>query len=116
MTAQHVDPLDLLNGPPLQRRDFALVTFEKLPESYAFKDFRVRGSAEPIDLCFEVARPLLGFELRVEALASGLHAAPSHLCLPAPSEFSDCRHGDLQRLLSIMRRMPRREGQGLSRH
>ncbi|MCP2156414.1 UNVERIFIED_ORG: hypothetical protein J2S29_002800 [Rhizobium sp. SLBN-170] len=30
--------------------------------------------------------------------------------MPTSSEFSDCRHGDLQHSLSIMRRMPRRGG------
>ena len=103
------------HGAALQRRNFALVSFEKLSERSAFKDFRVRGRTEPVDLCFEVARSLFSFELRVERFAPGLQAATAHLRLPTSSEFSDCRHGDLQHSLSIMRRMPRRGGQGLSR-
>ncbi len=69
------------HGAALQRRNFALVSFEKLSERSAFKDFRVRGCTEPVDLCFEVACPLFGFQLGVEAFAARLHTAPSDLCL-----------------------------------
>ena len=54
----------------------------------------LRGRAPPFPL------------LRVTAFAAGLHAAPTNLCLPTSSEFSDCRHRDLQHSLSITRTEP----------
>lgn len=62
MAAKHVDPLYLLDSTTLQRRDFALGSFKKLSERGGFKYFRIWGGAEPIDLCFEVAYPLFGFQ------------------------------------------------------
>ncbi|MBA4785676.1 MAG: hypothetical protein H2046_07925 [Rhizobiales bacterium] len=96
MTTQHVDPLDLLHGPALGGRDFALVTLQELSERRAFEGLCVWGSAEAIDLGFQIARPLLGFQLAVEGLAPRLHSTTAHLSLPASSELADCRHRDLQ--------------------
>jgi len=110
MAAKHVDPLYLLDSTTLQRRDFALVSFKKLSERGGFKYFRIWGGAEPIDLCFEAAYPLFGFQVGVEAFAERLHTAPSHLCLQAPSEFPNCRRRDLQRSLSVIRRMSPKTG------
>ncbi|NTE36574.1 hypothetical protein G6L55_18140 [Agrobacterium tumefaciens] len=87
MAAQNVDALYLLDDPAFQGRHFSLISFEQLPERGAFEYFCVRCSSAPINLCFEVACPLFGFEFGDEALAAGLHTAPSHLCLAAPSEF-----------------------------
>lgn len=72
----------------LARRDLALVALQELPERRAFEDLRIRSSAEAIDLSFQIARPLFGFELAVKGFATGLHAASTHLRLPASSELS----------------------------
>lgn len=92
MTTQHVDPLGLLDGFALGRRDLALVTYQKLSERRAFEDLRVWGSTKAIDLGFQIARPLLGFLLAVKGLAPGFHAPPAHLRLPTSSELPDRRH------------------------
>lgn len=85
MTTKHVDPLDLLYGPALGRLDLTLVAFQKLSERRAFVDLCVWGSAEAIDLGFQIARPPLGFEFAVKGLAPRLHAATTHLRLSASS-------------------------------
>lgn len=71
MTPQHVEPLDLLNGATLARRDLALVALQELPERRALKDFCVRGGTEPIDLRFQVSRPFLGLGLLSKDLQQG---------------------------------------------
>lgn len=52
----------------------------------------VSAQPEAIDLRFEIARPLFGFELAVKGLAPRLHATTTHLGFPASSELPDRRH------------------------
>jgi hypothetical protein len=92
MTSGHVDSLDLLHRTTLQRRHFTLIAFKELAEGGSFEDLRIGCSTEAINLGFKITRPLLGFLLRVEGFAARLHATPTHLRLPASSEFADRRH------------------------
>lgn len=96
MTAQHINPLVLLNRAALCRGDLSLVTLEELAQRGGVENLCVRRHAKALYLSLQVSRPLLGFKLAIEALGPGLHAATTDLCLPVSSKFSDRCHLNLR--------------------
>ena len=89
---QRVQPLVLALGAALKRRDLLLVALDDLCDGRRGGDPCVGQRAAAVDLGLELARPLLGVGLGIEALAARRDALAADLRHPSTAIFPDVRH------------------------